>query len=145
MSRSACELQSMRNPGHIKRQGDTLPYRTAGQHLGYSEWTRMPFIAEAAPAAKRLKLRTAARPSQPDCRPAAAMGNTPPAPAFSNPNEVYLMINDPGAAARITPCSHARRILDSWRLSPRTSMRRSSRRWTRCSSRRRPGSASSRS
>ena len=24
------------------------------------------------------------------------MGNTPPAPAFSNPNEVYLMINDPG-------------------------------------------------
>ena len=27
------------------------------------------------------------------CRPAAAMGNTPPAPACSNPNEVSLAIN----------------------------------------------------
>ena len=67
---------------------------------------------------------------------------TPPAPACSNPNEVSLVFTTRGAAARIPSCSHARRILDSWRLSPRTSMRRSSRRWTRCSSRNRPGSAS---
>ena len=35
------------------------------------------------------------RGCEPDCRLAAAMGNTPPAPA-SHPNEVSLMVNDPG-------------------------------------------------